>query len=107
MGGIVICARLHYAWCMEENLNSIAQILEEGKDYMLRFRRVLWKRDQWIIDELIAFTEKHIHAVAYAGHSLPFVMSLVAIMVEHQKQIKKVENAIYALQGGKRGNDSG
>ena len=96
-----------YAWSMEEKLKSVTQIFEEGKDYMLRFRRVLWKRDQWIIDELIAFTEKHIHAVAYAGHPLPFVMSLVAMLVEHQKQIKKLEKAIYALQEEKGGNDSG
>ena len=103
MGGIVICLMPGYAWSMEEKLKSVTQIFEEGKDYMLRFRRVLWKHDQWVIDELIAFTEKHIHAVAYAGHSLPFLMSLVAMVVEHQKQIKKLEKAVYALQEGKKG----
>ena len=70
---------------------------------MLRFRRVLMRPDQWVIDELLAYAQKHIYSVAYAGHPLPFVMSLVAMVVEHHKQIRKLEEAIYALQAGKKG----
>jgi len=88
---------------MKQNYDSIRQVFEEDKEYMLRFRRVLVRPDQWVIDELLAYAEKHIYSVAHAGHTLPFVMSLVAMVVEQHKQIRKLEDAIYALQGGKKG----
>jgi hypothetical protein len=88
---------------MEKNPNSPLQIYEEDKAYLLRFRRVLVRPDQWIIDELLSYAEKHIYSVAHAKHALPFVMSLVAMVVEHHKRIKKIEEAINALKEGKKG----
>jgi hypothetical protein len=88
---------------MEKKPNSPLQIYEEDKAYLLRFRRVLVRPDQWIIDELLSYAEKHIYSVAHAKHSLPFVMSLVAMVVEQHKQIKKLEEALDALNKGKKG----
>ena len=88
---------------MEQKRDSIRQVFEEDKAYLYRFRRVLVRPDQWVIDELQAYAEKHIYAVAYAGHALPFVMSLFAMVVEHHKRIKKMEEAISALREGKKG----
>ena len=87
---------------MEKNPNSPLQIYEEDKAYLLRFRRVLVRPDQWVIDELLAYAEKHIYSVAHARHPLPFVMSLVAMVVEQHKRIRKIEEAIYALNEGKK-----
>jgi hypothetical protein len=82
---------------MEKNPNSPLQIYEEDKAYLLRFRRVLVRPDQWIIDELLSYAEKHIYSVAHSKHALPFVMSLVAMVVEQHKRIKKLEEALSVL----------
>lgn len=87
---------------MKPDPNSALQVFEEDKAYLLRFRRVLVRPDQWIVDELLAFAEKHVYAVAHARHALPFVMSLFAMVVEQHKRIKKIEEAIYALQEAKK-----
>jgi hypothetical protein len=83
---------------------SVWQHFEQDKEFMLRFRRVLFRPDQWVIDELLAYAEKHIYSVAYANHPAPFVMSLFAMVVEQHKRIRKIEEAINALKEGKWDN---
>lgn len=86
---------------MDPQTTSIRQAFEEDKEYMLRFRRVLVKPDQPLIDELIGYAEKHMYPAANARHPLPFLMALVGMVVEHQKKIRKLEEALYALQARK------
>jgi hypothetical protein len=88
---------------MEQNPNSITQVFDEDKEYLLRFRRVLPKHEQGLVDELITFAQKHMYAVAHAGHPLPFVMSLVAMVVEQQKEIRKLEEALKRLKERREG----
>jgi hypothetical protein len=76
---------------MGRNLPSITQVFQEEKKYLIRFRRLLPSYEHWVIDELLAFAHKHIPAVAYAGHPLPFVMFLLAIVVEQHRRLKRVE----------------
>lgn len=83
---------------MGRNLPSITQVFQEDKQYLLRFRRLLPRHEHWVIDELLAFAHRHIPAVAYAGHPLPFVMFLLAMLVEQHKRIKRLEDALHALQ---------
>ena len=88
---------------MGRNLPSITQVFLEDKEYLLRFRRLLPRHEHWVIDELLANAHKHIPAVAYAGHPLPFVMFLLAMLVEQHKRLKRLEDALYALQEGRNG----
>ena len=83
---------------MGRNLPSITQVYQEDKEYLLRFRRLLPRHEHWVIDELLAFAHRHIPAVAYAGHPLPLVMFLLAILVEQHKQLNQLENALRVLQ---------
>lgn len=88
---------------MGRNLPSITQVYQEDKQYLLRFRRLLPCQENWVIDELLAFAHRHIPAAAYAGHPLPFVMFLLAILVEQHKRLKKMEETLQALQEGCNG----
>lgn len=76
---------------MGRNLPSITQVFQEEKKYLTCFRRLLPRHEHWVIDELLAFAHKHIPAVAYAGHPLPFVMFLLAMLVEQHRRLKRVE----------------
>ena len=88
---------------MEQKPNSVTQIFEEDKEYLLRFRRVLPQHEQGLVDDLLAFAERHMYPVAYAGHPLPFVMSLVAMVVEQHKAIRKLEEALDRLKEAQKG----
>ncbi len=88
---------------MGRNLPSITQVFQEDKEYLVRFRRLLPRHEHWIIDELLAFAHRHIPAVAYAGHPLPFVMFLLAMLVEQHKQLKRLEDALHAIKEGRNG----
>ena len=88
---------------MGRNLPSITQVFQADKEYLLRFRRLLPRHEHWVIDELLAFAHRHLPAVAYAGHPLPFAMFLLAMLVEQHKQIKKLEDAFCALKEGRNG----
>jgi len=88
---------------MGRNLPSITQVFQEDKEYLLRFRRLLPVHEHWAIDELLAFAHRHIPAVAYAGHPLPFVMFLLAMLVEQHKQLKRLEEALHALKEEQNG----
>jgi len=88
---------------MEQNPDSIAQVFEEDKEYLLRFRRVLPKHEQGLVDDLLAFAQKHMYPVAHAGHPLPLGMSLVAMVVEQQKGIEKLEEALAGLKERQKG----
>ena len=88
---------------MGRNLPSITQVFLEDKEYLMRFRRLLPAHGHWAIDELLAFAHKHIPAVAYAGHPLPFVMFLLAMLVEQHKQLKRLEEKLDSLQERKNG----
>jgi hypothetical protein len=76
---------------MGRNLPSITQVFQEDKKNLICFRRLLPRHEHWVIDELLAFAHKHIPAVAYAGHPLPFVMFLLAMLVEQHRRLKRVE----------------
>jgi hypothetical protein len=88
---------------MGRNLPSITQVFQADKQYLVRFRRLLPRHEHWVIDDLLAFAHKHIPAVAYAGHPLPFVMFLLAMLVEQHKRLKRLEDALYVLQEGRDG----
>ena len=88
---------------MGRNLPSITQVFQEDKEYLVRFRRLLPRHEHWVIDDLLSFAHKHIPAVAYAGHPLPFVMFLLAILVEQHKQLNRLEEALHALREGLNG----
>jgi len=88
---------------MGRNLPSITQVFQKDKEYLVRFRRLSSRHEHWVIDELLAFAHQHIPAVAYAGHPIPFVMFLLAMLVEQHKQLERLENALYALKEGRNG----
>jgi hypothetical protein len=86
---------------MGRNLPSITQVFHAEKEHMLRFRRMLPRHERSAIDELLAFAHRHIPAVAYAGHSLPAFMFLLAMLLEQRKQLRQVEGALYILKEGR------
>jgi len=88
---------------MGRNLPSVTKVYQEDKEYLLRFRRLLPRHEHWVIDELLAFAHRHIPAVAYAGHPLPFVMFLLAMLVEQHKQLKRLEETLCALGEDRNG----
>lgn len=88
---------------MGRNLPSITQVFEEAKTYLVRFRRMLPRHEHWAIDELLACAHRHVPAVAYAGHPLPAVIFVLAMLVEQHKRIRRMEQVLHGFQRGYRG----
>lgn len=88
---------------MGRNLPSITQVFHAEKEYMLRFRRMLPRHERWAIDELLACAHRHIPAAAYAGHPLPSLIFLLAMLLEQRKQLILVEEALSILKAGRSG----
>ncbi|MEA4908838.1 MAG: hypothetical protein GYA17_20080 [Chloroflexi bacterium] len=73
---------------MGRTLPSITQLFLQEQDSFSRFRRALRRSDQLALDELFAAARKHLAAVAYATHVLPFEAILLAMLLEEHKEVQ-------------------
>ncbi len=82
---------------MGRTLPSITQVFlsELGSGSSIaRFRRGLRRSDQYVLDGLLAAAHQHLAPAAYAAHNLPFEVFLLAVVLEQQKELRRLQQRL-------------
>jgi hypothetical protein len=82
---------------MGRTLPSITQAFLQEQGSFARFRRALRRSDQQVLDDLFAAAHQHLAAAAYAAHSLPFEIFLLAMLMEEHKEVLRLRGLIEDL----------
>ena len=82
---------------MGRTLPTISQQLSETEAMLARFRRMLRKEDQYVLDGLFAQASLHIAAIGQAESLLPFEAALLAMLLEQAKKTQLLEHEITML----------
>lgn len=77
---------------------TISQQLSETEAMLARFRRMLRKEDQYVLDGLFAQARLHIAAIGETQSLLPFEAALLAMLLEQAKDIQLLKHEIAMLQ---------
>jgi hypothetical protein len=83
---------------MGRTLPTISQQLSETEAMLARFRRMLRKSDQYVLDGLFAQARLHIAAIGQTESLLPFEAALLAMLLEQAKDIQLLKHEIAMLQ---------
>ncbi len=83
---------------MGRTLPTISQQLSETEAMLARFRRMLRKEDQYVLDGLFAQARLHIAAIGETQSLLPFEAALLAMLLEQAKDIQRLKHEIAMLQ---------
>jgi hypothetical protein len=83
---------------MGRTLPSITQHFMEESEALGRFRRALRRGDQAALDALLDSAQRHLAAVSYAGHALPFELFLLSILLEQQKELERLRGALERIE---------
>ena len=84
---------------MGRTVTTATQQLQETEAMLARFRRMLRRSDQYILDGLFAQARLHIAAISHTDALLPFEAALLAVLLEQAKQIATLEHEIAQLKG--------
>lgn len=79
---------------MGRTLPTISQAFQEEQSNFSSFRRALRKTDQLVLDGLFASARKHLAAAAYAANALPMETFLLAMLLEQQKEIRRLRDEL-------------
>ena len=82
---------------MGRTLPTISQQLTETEAMLSRFRRMLRKEDQYLLDGLFAQARMHIAAIGQTESLLPFEAALLAMLLEQAKEIQYLKHEIAML----------
>ena len=83
---------------MGRTLPTISQQLTETEAMLSRFKRMLRKEDQYVLDGLFAQARLHIAAIGQTESLLPFEAALLAMLLEQAKDIQLLQHEIAVLQ---------
>ncbi len=83
---------------MGRTLPTATMLLHEEEREFASFRNALSHTDQRIVDQLFDSAQKHTAAVSYAAHPLPTMVFYMAMLVEQQKQIRRLQAQVEMLQ---------
>ena len=83
---------------MGRTVNTITGQLQETERMLSRFRRMLRRSDQYVLDGLFVQARLHIAAIGEAEALLPFEAALLAILLEQAKQVATLEHEIALLR---------
>jgi hypothetical protein len=84
---------------MGKTLPPFSQLIEYERRRWAPFRRALPRDDQALFDRLFDCAKLHIQAGVMVPRSWPFETIVIAILLEHQKQVERLERLLNALQG--------
>jgi hypothetical protein len=68
-----------------------SQVWEEERERWRKFRRALRKEDQAYFDRLFESARLHLQAGVYAANPWPLESMLMAMLLEHEKAIRRLE----------------
>ena len=83
---------------MGRTVATITQQLQETEAMLARFRRMLRRSDQYVLDGLFAQARLHIAAISQTESLLPFESALLAMLLEQAKQIALLEHELDILR---------
>ena len=83
---------------MGRTVATITQQLNETEAMLSRFRRMLRRSDQYVLDGLFAQARLHIAAIGQAESLLPFESALLAMLLEQAKHTAMLEHEIELLK---------
>lgn len=83
---------------MGRTVPTFTQIIQKEIESWSKFRRGLRKEDQELFDEMFRAPRIHLAASTYTMRVIPFESIAMAIMLEQEKQIKRLEDKINALE---------
>ena len=84
---------------MGRTVATITQQLNETEAMLSRFRRMLRRSDQYVLDGLFAQARLHIAAISHTDTLLPFEAALLAMLLEQARHIATLEHEIRLLKG--------
>ena len=79
---------------MGRTLQTANQLLRTEQQAFVHFRRALRRHDQQRFDALFAKASQHLPAISQANHALPFEAILLAMLIEQQREIEQLAEAL-------------
>ncbi|HEY6073661.1 MAG TPA: hypothetical protein VIV15_09765 [Anaerolineales bacterium] len=83
---------------MGRTVITITQQLNETEGMLSAFRRTLRRSDQYVFDGLFASARRHIAAISQAESLLPFEAAMLAMLLEHAKDIAVLQQELDELK---------
>ena len=83
---------------MGRTLPTITQQLIDTEAALARFRRVLRKSDQYLLDGMFAAARRHSAAISETDALLPFEAALLAILLEQAREIATLRQEVDQLK---------
>jgi len=84
---------------MGRTVTTATQQLQETEAMLSRFRRMLRRSDQYLLDGLFAQARLHIAAISHTDALLPFEAALLAMLLEQARHIATLEHEIKLFKG--------
>lgn len=82
---------------MGRTIRTITDAYHHEEQILTKFRRGLRKTDQISFDDLMVSVRKHMAAASLATDALPMEMFLLAMLLEQQKELKRMAMQIEML----------
>jgi hypothetical protein len=76
-------------------------VWEEERERWRKFRRALRQEDQAYLDRLFELARLHLQAGVYAANPWPLESMLMAMLLEHEKALSRLEERLRRLERGK------
>lgn len=84
---------------MGRTLPSITHVFYREQKALSEFRRALSRSDQLVLEELFTFAGLHLAPAAYAAHTLPIQIFLLAMLLEEHKEVMRLRNQVGDMFG--------
>ncbi len=81
---------------MGRTLPTTNQLILAEQAAFANFRRALRPADQKLLDALFAAARQHTAAISLADHALPLESMLLAMLLEQQRRIERLEQQLHA-----------
>jgi hypothetical protein len=85
---------------MGKTLPPFSELIEYERRRWTPFRRALPKADQVLFDRLFDCAKLHVQAGVCQSRPLPLEAIILAVLLEHEKQIKELLHKIQQLRAG-------
>ena len=83
---------------MGKTLPPFSQLIEQERRRWAPFRRALPKADQVACDRLFDGAKLHVQAGVMVSRAWPFETSVMAIFLENQKQVERLQSLLDDLE---------
>jgi hypothetical protein len=85
---------------MGRTLPSITHVFYREQKSLSIFRRSLSRGDQLILDGLLTYAGLHLAPAAYAAHTLPMEIFLLAMLLEEHREVMRLRCVASELLNG-------